>query len=509
MEKERLMLQEISRRPHPCAPWTGLSDDLQAKLFPGGIGFSPELLQHRWEHLQARTFVPVEVPATTFAGFSASSQAALQKALSGKFPVVLTGQQPVVLGGPFFVWLKAAGAILAARRASRLLGCEVVPLFWIAGDDSDLPEVRALRNPISRQNLSLDFGDIPTGTPVGNLAPPPAEVARAAAEISNWWPGSPAIPLLSQAKTLSDLTRICLEAWFPNSGLAIVDAAWPGLRCSFAPAYADFATHARELSLDLAAGIQAAREAGLPVTLRALEGKARLFSLASGTRTRILTPEAPAALAAQVLAAPEQFSHDAASRIFAAEEAFPTLAHVLGPGEFAYVACLGEAQRRLSRPIAPALPRPSLTLLPSGTASLAREAGYELTQACPPTSAPFREAYLRGVHPELATLEGRWKALRGAYLSQVGGRIDSGPARRLEAWEGRELRHRMEALAGNHADKLRELEELWAWLGAGGLQERSWSPWALAHHLGAEVLDRLSEQLEGLDGTCHTILEVA
>ena len=451
----------------------------------------------------------MDIPAAAFAGLSASSQAALKKALSGKFPVVLTGQQPVVLGGPFFVWLKAAGAILAARRVSRLLDREVVPLFWIAGDDSDLPEVRSLRHPLLRQNLSLDFGDILAGTPVGSLSLPPTEAARAAAEIAKWWPGSPAAPLLSQAKTLSDLMRACLEAWFPDSGLAIVDAAWPGLRSSFAPAYADFAAHARELGVDLAAGIQAAREAKLPVTLRALEGKTRLFSLASGTRTRILTPGTPEILAAQVLAAPEQFSHDAASRIFAAEEAFPTIAHVLGPGEFAYVACLGEAQRRLSRPIAPALPRPSLTLLPSGAASLAREAGYEFSQTCPPTSAPFREAYLRGIHPELTALEGHWKVLREAYLSQVGGHPDSGPTQRLDAWEGRELRRRMEALAGNHTDKLRELEELWAWLGAGGLQERSWSPWAIEHYLGADVLDRLSEQLEGLDGTCHTILEVA
>ncbi len=61
--------------------------------------------------------------------------------------VVVTGQQPMVYGGPLMVVNKTMGAILSARRISRLTGRTVVPVFWIGDEDHDFQEMSVLNLP--------------------------------------------------------------------------------------------------------------------------------------------------------------------------------------------------------------------------------------------------------------------------------------------------------------------------------------------------------------------------
>jgi len=503
------MLRRIAHRPHPCAPWLDLPDSVRQELFPGGIGASPTALAARLAHLGTRTFAPVELPESCLAPLAPATRTALEKALSGTFPVVLTGQQPVLGGGPMFVWLKAAGAIAQARRASRILGREVVPLFWIAGDDSDLAEVRSVRDPLTGQELSVDLGEVPSGRSVGDLRWDDAEGARLRQELSRWWPGTGLPATFGSCRTLSELTRACLEAWFPEAGLAVVDAAWPGLRTAFAPAYADFARHGALLSEDIASGIGSAKAAGLHVSLRDLPGKLRLFSWRDGIRSRLEAPPDPEGLSRQILSNPEGFTHDAASRIFAAEAAFPVLAHILGPGEFAYVACLGAAQERLDRPFGIALPRPSLTLLPSGQADLARGLGVALDGKCPSHPRALEDLWLGREHPELEALRTRWIQARELYLETVADGAATGPGARLERWEARELRKRKEAIVRRSPETRAALRLLWSWMGAGALQERNWPAWSLFQNMGHPIPEELMAILPELPEDLHHVLESA
>ena len=61
--------------------------------------------------------------------------------------VIVTGQQPMVYGGPLMVVNKTMGAILSARRISRLTGKTVVPVFWIGDEDHDFQEMSVLNLP--------------------------------------------------------------------------------------------------------------------------------------------------------------------------------------------------------------------------------------------------------------------------------------------------------------------------------------------------------------------------
>ena len=58
-------------------------------------------------------------------------------------PAVVTGQQAGLLTGPLYTIYKAASAVILARRLSRELGTEVVPVFWLASEDHDFLEVRS------------------------------------------------------------------------------------------------------------------------------------------------------------------------------------------------------------------------------------------------------------------------------------------------------------------------------------------------------------------------------
>lgn len=502
-----MTLRELARRPHPCAPWLDLTESVKSELFPGGTGEDPASLRLRLEELHGREHQVPELPQGIVDSWAPGTRAAWERIRAGA-PVVMTGQQPVLGGGPWFVWLKAAGAIASARRASKLLGVDVVPLFWIAGDDSDLPEVASIGDPLSGESLQADFASAPEGTPVGALPWADGEASRLGEGMSRLWSGTAAGSIQRGAAGLSEALRRSLEHWFPDAGLAVVDAAWPGMRASFARSYAVFARHHETVSQALAQGIEAARDQDLPVTLKALEGRTRLFSLEGGVRTRLDAPEDPEALAQAILGNPEGYSHDAASRIFAAECAFPVLAHVLGPGEFAYVACLGRVQERLGKRIGLALPRPSLTLLPAEVAARAPGAGHGFDRKCPASPRSLELEFLRRRHPETAALGRFWQDMRHRYLEALGSG-DAALNHRLAAREERLLRRRLLDKASESPEEIRGIRELWAWLGAGALQERCWTTWAIEAQLGRGALDAVGALLDEFDNSCHLVAEAS
>lgn len=60
---------------------------------------------------------------------------------------VVTGQQPGLLSGPLYTIYKAVTCIAAAEALARRWSRAVLPVFWVAGEDHDLDEVRGLRLP--------------------------------------------------------------------------------------------------------------------------------------------------------------------------------------------------------------------------------------------------------------------------------------------------------------------------------------------------------------------------
>ena len=82
---------------------------------------------------------------------------------------VVTGQQVTLFGGPLYTLLKAATAIRKARDASAT-GRPHVPIFWMATEDHDLPEVNHVVLPAGNELRTLRLeGEHPAGAPVGQI----------------------------------------------------------------------------------------------------------------------------------------------------------------------------------------------------------------------------------------------------------------------------------------------------------------------------------------------------
>lgn len=449
--------------------------------------------------------------------------AAMLSGVGAGDPVVLTGQQPSFAGGPLFVWLKAWTAVAQAERASHLLGRPVRALFWIAGDDSDLLEMRGLSDPLLRRVFdSHGPGAGETRVPAGPLPIPPGRRAALAAEIASVWTDSVLPALVGESPDLSTLMLSCLRRWFGDR-LLVVDAAWSETRRCAGDVYRVFAREPAGIHGELSAGIATARAAGLPVSIRSWPDRLRLFRVSERGRLRVFhdgsawTDGAERWTDSDLQDAlgrdPAGFSHDVVSRPFAAEAAFPVLAHVLGPGEFAYFATLGPLSSRLGA-LAPVLPRASATLLPEGPWPLAREAGWDPVRDRAPAFGALSHALLAARTPGEGLWPKLWSDARADYLGILGeGAIEDGAlaalSRRLDAFEARWRRSRIRSVATAHRDDLESLRRLALIAGEGGLQERLWSPWALEHHLGdPSLLHRLESALDPMQ-TAHAVWEVA
>ena len=155
--------------------------DLPTAWYDGGR-YRPRIRRDdgaRWfvldERFEPVTQVPTEAPSEPSAGREAlagafdatyrdwglSTDDAARRSLDelGQpgTAVITTGQQPGFLGGPLYTLFKALTAVAAARAYRRTTGRPCVPVFWVAGDDHDLDEIRTTYLPASGSGLDEDL----------------------------------------------------------------------------------------------------------------------------------------------------------------------------------------------------------------------------------------------------------------------------------------------------------------------------------------------------------------
>ena len=176
-----------------------------------------------------------------------------------------------------------------------------------------------------------------------------------------------------------------------------------------------------------------------------------------------------------------------------------------------YFACLGPLGSRLQAPLAPVLPRASATILPPGPWPLAREAGWDPSSAPSPPYASLAHTLLTGRLPRSGLWPKLWGDARADYLGILSGGEASSELEalntRLAAFEAKYLRSRVSASASAHRPDLDHLRRLAVLAGQGGLQERTWSPWALQHHLGESRLFTWMEDALEPASAQHHVLE--
>ncbi len=317
-------------------------------------------------------------------------------ALRSGAAAVVTGQQVGLLGGPLLTLLKAATAIRQAHKATEATRRKHVPIFWLASEDHDLPEVNQVAL-LSKHDVEILRADLAVrGTvPVGGVKPGPAmeKVLRQAEELLNY---APVCALLrecysSDATLAGGFARLMARV-FAAQGLIVIDASSRACHALGAATLRAAIERAGELHEALTARSNELVAAGYHEQVLVAEGASLLFLIdASSGERQVLKRTADgwkaggqtystADLLKVLETEPERISPNALLRPVFQDTILPTAAYIGGPAEVAYFAQSAVVYERLLGWLTPVLPRLSATLIEPAIATIMERHEVELPQ---------------------------------------------------------------------------------------------------------------------------------
>jgi len=314
---------------------------------------------------------------------------------------VVSGQQAGLFSGPLYTIYKALSAV-------KLAGCltqrqtKAVPVFWIATEDHDFPEV-AKAEFIARDCKLADVEVSP------GLHKEDQPVGRVVIDNSIDAVVDQLLELLPSSEFTTDLEAVVRDAWRPGRsygeafarmmtsllgrhGLIFLDPLDPRLKALAAPLYATAASRAYDIAVAIETRSRRLMEAGYHAQVTASENSFPLFLHDnSGARHALTRTEegkyatkqneksySAEELSKLALAQPERFSPNVTLRAVVQDYLLPTIAYYGGAAEVAYFAQTGEVYRLLERPITPILPRSSLTMIERHTGRVLERYGLQL-----------------------------------------------------------------------------------------------------------------------------------
>jgi bacillithiol biosynthesis cysteine-adding enzyme BshC len=455
----------------------------------------------------------------------AEAAAAAAGRLAQDAVAIVTGQQPVLFGGPLFVLYKALAAVQVARAMERT-GRAAVPVFWVAADDHDFAEIRELTI-LDADGVLRTVRYVPRRPPSGQPASAIVldDTVRALAEeLGRALPaglGRDAVVELVTAcyepgRSMADAFARLLSGLFPS--LVVLDPSDPALKRAMEPVMArELAEDSPSSRLAMADG-QRLLAGGFHQQVPVREGFLNLFllwegerrALASedgtvevrGTRARLSREEALALLRAE----PERYSPGVLLRPLAQDHILPTAAYVGGPAEIAYQAQIGSSYAAFGIPRPALLPRPSVTIVEPAQSRALEAEGLKLADLqADPEQVVARWA--RQSHPEIEDAFLRLRADAKSGLAELAERLArQDPTLRgaADATVGRVL-HQIDTLHEKslralkkkeraRADRLRRTRD--ALLPGGSLQERGLSMVQLLSRQGLGMIDTLAETID-------------
>jgi uncharacterized protein YllA (UPF0747 family) len=322
--------------PVPLAAWTSLhpaalADDIDREVAPTAAVES------------ARPRALAEALASANRAWGNDVDSELERWLGGA-DVVVTGQQPGLLGGPLLTLVKAcAVAAEVARRRAR--GRDAVGFLWLASADDDLPEMGWARVAVGEDVVEAREGAWRRGDAVGGdavLGPAAAELLERIAEQVTSDHARQAMELAASCyrpgARLGEATARFLARVLAGSGVIVVDALEAELARAAAPVLEGVLARLPEVWRALADGADAFRSRGWAVPLRITEQTLPLFAVEAGRRRRVATEggRCPDGVLAHFRAFPERFAPNAWLRPIAQDAALGTSVAVLGGAELAY-----------------------------------------------------------------------------------------------------------------------------------------------------------------------------
>jgi len=289
--------------------------------------------------------------------------------------MVVTGQQPGLLGGPLYTLHKAATAVRLARELEAAGGgLRVVPLFWNHTDDHDFDEVNRAFVVNQQQELQRLRLDLPhAGEAIRHVAVGHAMEALLAqagellpeTEFREW-----AFDLFRPRdpnEGLGAAMARVLFALFGNDGLLVIEPrdlpppAFTVLEKWWRQGEKVRASQRSTTEHLTALGLDVGVDPGATLMFQ-LKGPRRVPLSEGDALPHSVTDLSPGALL----------------RPLWQDACLPTIAFVVGPGELTYLSLAGPLYRLLGVPRPAFVPRASLTLVEPSLAKLLAKFGWDL-----------------------------------------------------------------------------------------------------------------------------------
>jgi bacillithiol synthase len=400
------MVESIAIRDVPSATqiyadcWEGKQSftNLVSRHFlaPGSFAEQAKLVGARRYDRQGLIDVLVEQNERFGAGTKAQEE--IRRLADPASLVVIGGQQAGLFGGPLYTVHKALTIVVLARRMQQELARPVVPVFWIAAEDSDLAEVNHAFV-TDREGLLRELrlpGDTQAKLPVSGVRLGEA-VGRLIEELSSMLPesgtGAEVLADLRAAYTTGRTYTQAFGAWmgglFRELGLVLVDPSDARLKRMALGLFGREITEKSPVSAAVREQTARVVRAGYAAQIELRDGFLTLFHQDPAREAIAVTEKgfelkgsgarfSTEALADLLRRSPDLFTPNAVLRPLFQDTLFPTLAVVLGPAEIAYFSQLTLAYERMGIPMPVIFPRASITVIETKMAGLMAKLGIDL-----------------------------------------------------------------------------------------------------------------------------------
>ena len=289
--------------------------------------------------------------------------------------IVITGQQPGLLGGPLFCLHKAATAIRLCRDIQEQGGPRCVPLFWNHSDDHDLEEGNRAFFVNQRQDVQRFRLDITRHNEPLRKIHVGRDVERLLEEIKSLLPESEFHDDLMSVltpkhpdETLGDLQARLMFEVFGKHGLLVIEPR--DLPASAFEPLEKWWTKSDEIREKVKQTCDDLTDLGVDITL---DPSATMMFAISGDRREPLAD-------GETVSERRQLSPGVLLRPLWQDACLPTIGFVVGPGEFSYLAAVAPLYRLLGVPQPVFVPRSSLTLVEPSMQRLMSRFSIDLTE---------------------------------------------------------------------------------------------------------------------------------
>lgn len=336
--------------------------------------------------------------------------------------VVMTGQQPGLLGGPMFTMYKAIAAVRWAERIERERGAPTVPMFWVASEDHDFDEIRWLRWLDSEGNwrryeydanmhqAGLSVHDVPVGAELQDDLLTIIDETRQTEftpDIRDWLSD-----LVAKSFDLESLFVRVLSGLLGERVPLFVSPRMRWVRERARPVLEREIGNPGESTRQVIEAGERLKDQGFEAAIHRKPDDVNAFLYRDrlrckitreGGRFAITKPsgdrgtETRENLCAELKTAPGNFSLNVVTRPIVSDAILPTLAYVAGPGEVAYLAQLRSTYEFFDVEPSMILPRPQASLLEPRVERALAKIGLDASVASFETDAEFADAAEKAV----------------------------------------------------------------------------------------------------------------